>query len=209
MLLYQKFGVSTVPANMTSLPAFGRVCNSTNSSAQAGNDQAESGRRGTNHIVLAGIEIMNEDQIVYSSNRFYPSFLVIQVGDTVTFNVSYSMKPHLIIFNNSGIEPPPVLLMQDEELNRFGNQVLNINSTLLQPSSQQSTTFTGMGELSSGLLASQEAQLIRGDAPEDLRMPSSSFVVTFSQPGVFRFIDALYERLGMAGWIHVKERVDC
>lgn len=119
-----------------------------------------------------------------SLNRFLRDVVVIRVGDTVEWTNLDPTTPHTVTFGMEPTDPRPP----------FGSV------TPTPDGARQSVITSAADRLSSGLLV-----LATQDRPNLPISPLgvTRFRVTFGAPGVFRYICALHDNLGMKGTVIV------
>jgi len=140
-----------------------------------------------NYTVITGVSTLLEGGYMAEADRFYPYGLIINVGDTVTFDVSLGSAPHVVAFNGSGIDTVFAEEVIPKQNGKFGlNPVYGVPTSNLLGSNSSAT---------SGLL---ESQPLQPGAPV-----VKTWSVTFGDAGLYRYVCILHDQAGMIGEILV------
>lgn len=124
----------------------------------------------------------------YSVMRFTAKPLTIRRGTTVTWKNLDQMAPHSVTFL-SGAKLPELIIVQPQ---KQGPPKFLLNPKVAGPTPQKS--YVGSGYVNSGFLF----------APGNPMSIPSSYSLTFTKAGTFRYTCVIHDSLGMRGTIVVK-----
>ena len=116
---------------------------------------------------------------------FLPKNLTVKAGDTVIWE---SVDTHTITFNTTPPAPEPIIVKPQPD----GPPFLVENPKVFQPS-KPAQVYDPAQYFNSALLGMTQAR-------------GASWALTFDQPGVYEYICALHEPMGMKGTIIVQQR---
>jgi plastocyanin len=116
--------------------------------------------------------------------RFLRGTIVVQVGDTVEWSNLDPSINHTVTFGTEPADPRPI----------------SSNVTVSSDGARQATISSPTENVNSGFLTPtpQDRPNLAQAAPNITR-----FRVTFTVPGVFNYICAVHDQLGMSGTVHV------